>query len=201
MLAAARENRVSLMVGTMKRYDPAYEHLLGLLPLQDLRLVSVTTLESPFQPYVQAYPLTEPTPPPSDVVAALRGDDDARLARALPEGDDETRYCYRWMLLDNLVHELNMLRGALGEPTAVLQSRLSRTVCDISLAFGQTEVHISWVDLLFELEASIREKRPPRTDVIDGLHDVALCHAIARSQITNGPVSLPSRLPEWSVQN
>jgi len=54
---------------------------------------------------------------------------------------------------------------------------------------------------LFELEASIREKRPPRTDVIDGLHDVVLCHAIARSQINNGPVSLPSQLPEWSVQN
>jgi len=54
---------------------------------------------------------------------------------------------------------------------------------------------------LFELEASIREKRPPRTDVMDGLHDVVLCHAIARSQINNGPVSLPSQLPEWSVQN
>jgi predicted dehydrogenase len=262
MLAAARDNNVNLMVGTMKRYDPAYERLLGMLPLEQLRLVSVTTLESPFQPYVQHYRLTELTRPPGDVLAALQADDDARLAAALPDGDDETRYCYRWMLLDNLVHELNMLRGALGEPTRVFQARLSRTVCDISLAFGSTEVHISWVDLpgmahyrqelafygldrrvtltlpspylrnmpsrltieggvegtphswrtvetvsyeeafkreLLELEASIREKRPPLTDVIDGLHDVALCHSIAECQISNSPVPAPSELPQWSV--
>jgi hypothetical protein len=64
-----------------------------------------------------------------------------------PEGDDAARYCHRWMLLDNLVHERNMLRGVLGEPCRVHQARLSRTVCDISLGFGGTEAHLSWVDL------------------------------------------------------
>ena len=46
------------MVGTMKRYDPAYERLLELLPeAGELRLIRVTTLESPFQPYVEGYPM------------------------------------------------------------------------------------------------------------------------------------------------
>jgi predicted dehydrogenase len=261
MLQAAREAGVQLMVGTMKRYDPAYERLLELMPLQDLRLVGVTTLESPFEPYVQAYPMTPRIPPAADVLAALRADDEDRLAAALPEGDAEARYCYRWMLLDNLVHELNMLRGVLGEPDRVHQARLGRTVCDISLSFGGAEVHMSWVDLpgmahyqqelafyaldrrvtltlpspylrgmpsqltieggqagsphawrtvevlsyeeafkreLVELEAAIRAGRRPRTDVIDGLHDVALCAAIARAHITGAPVDLPSALPDWA---
>jgi predicted dehydrogenase len=233
-----------------------------LMPLDDLRLVSVTTLESPFQPYVEAYPLTPMTPPAPDVLNALRADDEARLAAALPGADVDSRYCYRWMLLDNLIHELNMLRGVLGEPTRVHQARLGRTVCDISLAFGSTEVHISWVDLpgmahyrqelafyaldrrvtltlpspylrgmpsklaveggnhgtphawrsvevvsfeeafkreLIAFEAAIRSGQDPLTDVIDGLHDVALCGAIARAHITGDPVDMPSSLPLWAV--
>jgi predicted dehydrogenase len=261
MLTAARESDVRLMVGTMKRYDPAYERLLEQMPLDDLRLVAVTTLESPFQPYVQHYPLTAMVPPPAGVLDALKAQDAERLAAALPDGDEDDRYCYRWMLLDNLVHELNMLRGALGEPSRVIQARLGRTVCDIALAFGPTEVHMSWVDLpglahykqelafyaldrrvtltlpspylrdmpslltieggvpqtphswrtvetvsyqeafkreLIELEDAIRTGREPRTNAIDGLHDVALCHAIARSHMTGEPVELPSELPSWA---
>jgi predicted dehydrogenase len=262
MLTAAREAGVRLMVGTMKRYDPAYERLLELLPLDDLRLVSVTTPESPFEPYVEAYALIPRTPPDAAVLDALAAEDAERLAAALPEGDADARHCYRWMLLDNLVHELNMLRGVLGEPDRVHQARLGRTVCDISLGFGATEVHLSWVDLpglahykqelafyaldrrltltlpspylrnmpsqltveggvagtphswrsvevvsyeeafkreLVELEAAIRAGRDPRTDVIDGLHDVALCGAIARSHITGEAVELPSALPDWAT--
>jgi predicted dehydrogenase len=249
------------MVGNMKRFDPAYERLQELMPSRELRLVSVTTLESPFEPYVQAYPMTDKISPPADVLAALRAEDDERLAAALPEGDGEARYCYRWMLLDNLVHELNMLRGVLGEPDRVHQARLSRTVCDISLGFGGTEVHVSWVDLpgmahykqelafyavdrrvtltlpspylrnmpsqltietgrdgtpfadrtleivsfeeafkreLAEFAAAIEAKRTPRTNVIEGLHDIALCRAIAMSHITGEPVGMPSALPDWA---
>lgn len=261
MFTAAREAGVRLMVGTMKRYDPAYERLLELMPLDDLRLVAVTTLESPFQPYVQHYPLTPMVPPSPEVLSALKADDDERLAAALPDGDANDRYCYRWMLLDNLVHELNMLRGVLGEPDRVIQARLGRTVCDIALSFGPTEVHMSWVDLpglahykqqlafyaldrrvtltlpspylrdmpslltieggrvgtpnswqtvetvayheafkreLIEFASAISERREPRTDVTDGLHDVALCHAIARSHMSGEPVELPSKLPDWA---
>jgi predicted dehydrogenase len=261
MLDAVRAAGVRLMVGTMKRYDPAYERLLELMPLEDLRLVGVTTLESPMNPYIQAYPLTAMTPPPADVLAGLRAEDERRLAAALPECDAEARYCYRWMLLDNLVHEFNMLRGVLGEPDRVHQARLGRTVCDITLGFGPTEVHVSWVDLpglphykqelafyaldrrvtltlpppylrgmpslltteggergtphgttmaevvsyeeafkreLYELHDAISEGREPRTNIIDGLHDVALCHAVARSFITGAPADRPSALPAWA---
>jgi predicted dehydrogenase len=149
MIEAADRAGVHLMVGTMKRYDPAYQRLLELLPEVDgLRLVRVTTLESPFEPYVQHYPLVAPSGVPDSVLAALREDDARRLDAALPDADEETRFCYRWMLLDNLVHEFNALRGALGEPNRVTFADLSRSVVAVNLTFGDVECHLSWVDLL-----------------------------------------------------
>jgi predicted dehydrogenase len=150
MIDAASRAGVRLMVGTMKRYDPAYQRLLGLLPeVEDLRLVRVTTLESPFEPYVRHYPLVAPNGVPASVVEALRQDDARRLEAALPDADENTRFCYRWMLLDNLVHEFNALRGALGEPERVNFADLSPRVVAVNMTFGGgVECHLSWVDLL-----------------------------------------------------
>ena len=257
MRDAARENGGQLMVGTMKRYDPAYERMLDVLPdAGELRLIRVTTLESPFQPYVEGYPMEPPMPGLPDVLAALQAADARRLEAALPDADDETRFCYRWMLLDNLVHELNALRGALGEPDVVKYAELTPRVVNLSLVFGGVDCHLSWVDLpgmarysqelafygldrrviltlpspylrghetqlaiegagdrgdahswrtvetvsyveafkreLIEFHDAIRQQRPPRTDAIDGLHDVALCHAIARVHLSGEPVHNPS---------
>ena len=148
MVAVAEKASVQLMVGTMKRYDPAYQRLLELLPgAGEVRLVRVTTLEAPFEPYIAAYPMLHGDGPPKEVIERLRAGEARILEELLPEADENTRYCYRWMLLDNLVHELNMLRGALGEPDRINFARLDRTVVELSLTFGSTECHLSWVDL------------------------------------------------------
>ena len=258
MIEAANGAGVQLMVGTMKRYDPAYQRLLELLPqVDDLRLVRVTTLESPFEPYVRHYPLVTPNGIPPSLLEAVREDDDRRLEAALPGADEETRYCYRWMLLDNLVHEFNALRGALGEPDRVAFAELSRRVVAITMTFAGVECHLSWVDLpgiaryrqefmflapdqrltltlpspylrnmpseltieggepggthswsrteivsyeeafkreLVEFRAAIRDQRPPHTDGVDGLHDVALCHSVARVHMSGEPAVAPSSL-------
>lgn len=149
MIDAADTAGVRLMVGTMKRYDPAYERLAELLGdvRDDLRLARVTTLESPFEPYVSHYPLVNGAPPPPDVIAALQAEDERALDAALPGADQQTRWCYRWLLLDNLVHEFNALRGVLGEPTEVRTASLEKTCVSVTLRFGDTECHMSWVDL------------------------------------------------------
>jgi len=51
------------------------------------------------------------------------------------------------MLLDNLVHELNALRGALGEPDVGKYAELSPKVVNLSLTFDGVDCHLSWVDL------------------------------------------------------
>ncbi len=149
MIDAADSAGVRLMVGTMKRYDPAYERLGELLvDVRDqLRLARVTTLESPFRPYVAHYPMVSGEPPPADVLAELEQADERALDDALGEADKHTRWCYRWILLDNLVHEFNALRGVLGEPTEVISAELGRECVSVNLRFGETDCHLSWVDL------------------------------------------------------
>ncbi|HWE13892.1 MAG TPA: Gfo/Idh/MocA family oxidoreductase [Solirubrobacteraceae bacterium] len=149
MVHAAESAGVRLMVGTMKRYDPAYERLGELIGdvRADLRLARVTTLESPFGPYVSHYPLVAAEPAPADVIAELEQADERTLDSALGDADEQTRWCYRWILLDNLVHEFNALRGVLGEPTDVVSANLSPTCVNVNLGFGETQCHLSWVDL------------------------------------------------------
>ncbi|MDQ6816013.1 MAG: Gfo/Idh/MocA family oxidoreductase [Actinomycetota bacterium] len=148
ILAAARRAGVRLMVGTMKRYDPAYERLAELLPtLQDLRLVRVTTLESPIAPYVSHYPLIRGTPPDGALLAELQRAEEGALQAALGDADEQTRQCYRWVLLDNLVHEMNALGGLLGDVSEVRSADLSPRCVSINLRFGEVDCHLSWVDL------------------------------------------------------
>jgi predicted dehydrogenase len=147
VLDAADSAGVRLMVGMMKRYDPAYERLVALLAewRSELRLVRVTTLESPLEPYVAHYPMVRASDVPADVLDALRRHDEKAVDLAV--SDPETRFCYRWILLDCLVHELNALRGALGEPSEIVSAELSRSCVAINMRFGETECHLSWVDL------------------------------------------------------
>jgi predicted dehydrogenase len=149
MIDAAETAGVRLMVGTMKRYDPAYERLQELMAdhRSDVRLARATTLESPFGPYVSHYPLVTGEPLAAAVLEDLQAADDRTLDAALGDADDETRWCYRWILLDNLVHEFNALRGVLGEPTEVVSANLGRTCVSVNLRFADTACHLSWVDL------------------------------------------------------
>ena len=53
---------------------------------------------------------------------------------------------------------------------------------------------------LVEFHAAISEGRAPRTDGSDGLHDVALCHAIARAHMTGEAIAEPSATNLTEVQ-
>jgi predicted dehydrogenase len=251
LLDAARTADVRLMVGTMKRYDPAYERLAALLPQADqLRLVRVTTLESPLAPYLAHYPLLRAEPDRGDGLAELQQAEAQALELALGDADEQTRWCYRWILLDTLVHEFNALRGVLGEPTAIRSADLSQRCASVNLRFGEVDCHLSWVDLpgiarykqefafyapdqrltlelpspflrsapsrliveggepgtarswrreeivsyeeafkreLIEFSECITSGREPRTSGLDGLGDMRLCEAVARTHSGDDP--------------
>lgn len=148
MLAAAEDADVRLMVGYMKRYDPAYEELAGRLDRDSVRLARITTLESPLEPYVAHYPLDRGGLEPR-VLDELIADDDRRLTSAIGTDDPVTRRTYRTVLLDSMVHELNAVRGLLGEPTELRFVDIWGEPDGItaSLAFGDTECVFMWVDL------------------------------------------------------
>lgn len=150
MIDASTASGVVLMVGYMKRYDPAYERLQATLDREAITYARITTLESPLEPYVAHLPLSrgEPDVDP-DLLAALADDDAARVELALPGEDELTRRVYRTILLDSMVHELNAVRNLLGEPTALHFARFApegRSVT-AALSFGEVECAAVWIDL------------------------------------------------------
>jgi predicted dehydrogenase len=150
MIAAAAASGVVLMVGYMKRYDPAYEQLHATLDRAEVTYARITTLESPFEPYVAHLPLGRGEPDVDvDLLGALATDDAARVELALPDEDDLTRRVYRTILLDSMIHELNAVRGLLGEPSALHFARFSPagSSVTVALSFGEIDCAALWVDL------------------------------------------------------
>lgn len=148
MLAAVAEHETVMMVGYMKRYDPAFEHFQSLLEADaEIRFVRVTTLESPPDQYVAHYPLVRPGDVPDSIRATLSDDDRARVTQALGEHDELVYRAYRFGLLDSLVHELNMLRTLLGEPDRVRSAHfwLDGSAIQASIGFGAIECQLAWV--------------------------------------------------------
>jgi predicted dehydrogenase len=148
MIAAAEREDVRLMVGYMKRHDPAYERLAELLPRDDVRLARVTTLESPLEPYVRHYPLSAPDVDP-ELAAGAGEDDERRVTAAIGTDDPVVRAAYRALLLDSMVHELNAVRGLLGEPDELRSASVWGAPSGVTaeLAFGPTRAVFMWVDL------------------------------------------------------
>jgi predicted dehydrogenase len=148
MVDAASAAGKHLMVGYMKRYDPAYVRLEDeLASRDDIRLIRVTTLESAIEPYVAHLPLHRGVGVPHAVLAQMRADDERRVDQALGQVSPEARHAFRWILLDSLVHELNALRGVLGEPDAVEYAALSPRNVTLVLTFDAVQCVLSWVDL------------------------------------------------------
>jgi predicted dehydrogenase len=148
MIEAARRAGVTLMVGYNKRYDPAYRRLgEEIRNLSDLRLVRVTTLESPLQPYVAHYRLHKARPLAPELAATFQADNQARIAAAIGEADPLARHAYHLVLLDSMVHEFNAVRGILGEPDRLEFADIRENGLTVVLRFGAAECIIAWVDL------------------------------------------------------
>jgi predicted dehydrogenase len=148
MISAAERSGVRLMVGYMKRYDPAYEQLAARLDRESVRFARVTTLESPFQPYVEHYALAQGSIDP-DLAAELAGDDARRVNVAVGDLPEPIRRTYRAVLLDSMIHELNAVRGLLGEPDELRFADVWGEITGVTatLRFGAAECVFSWVDL------------------------------------------------------
>jgi predicted dehydrogenase len=149
MLEAVEAAGVRLMVGYVRRYDPAVERLQTLLVPDSVRLVRVTTLESPIAPYVGHVPLAAPAQIDAATLAPLIADDERRISAAVGGDDTVLRRAYRAILIDSMVHEFNLLRAVLGEPTELRFADVWGAPDGVTatLRFGAAECVLSWVDL------------------------------------------------------
>jgi predicted dehydrogenase len=148
MVTAAEQAGVTLMVGYPKRYDPAFARFReAASQLTGTRLLRVTTLESPVAPYVQHYRLLPRVPVPDAIAQRFRGDNDARVGAAIGPASELERHVYELVLLDTLVHELNTVRGLLGEPDRLEYVSLAESTVTVLLRFGDLPVAVHWIDL------------------------------------------------------
>lgn len=148
MVDAATKAGVTMMVAYNKRYDPAYARLVEeARSLRDLRMLRITTLESPLEPYVKHYRLHRGDAMDADITETLASDNAARVTSAIGDADPLSLRAYKEVLLDSLVHEFNAMRGVMGEPDRLEFADIRETGITAIFTYGRTQCVLSWVDL------------------------------------------------------
>jgi predicted dehydrogenase len=148
VVAAGRKAGVRLMVGYMKRYDPAVERMTEeLRGVRPMRFARSTTAEYPLKWYVAHYPVVRGTDIDAKTAAALQADDEARVTAAIHLRDPVLRYAYRHSLLDSMIHDINLMRGLLGEPKGLRFARVAQEEISVFAEFPQTAAAMHWVNL------------------------------------------------------
>src|SRR5262249_48968321 len=74
-------------------------------------------------------------------------DDAERLDAAVPGADPLSRWAYRNVLLDSLVHEFNAMLGILGEPEDLAFASIRETGITAVFDYGATHCTLLWVAL------------------------------------------------------
>ncbi len=162
LATAARAARGFTMVGYHKRFDPAYLAACELIrSMGDLRYVEATVLhpdDGAYREHHAVLPWSEPKRPGADEAQTNSGARREAQTADLKEGLDATvrpgasvdERVAALMLWQSLIHDVNALRGALGEPERVLSSSVwNEGMAQHSLTqFPRgVRVSMSWVSL------------------------------------------------------
>jgi predicted dehydrogenase len=160
--AAARPAPGVLMVGYHKRFDPAYVRARDeVRGLRDLRFVEVAVLHPDDGAYRAHHallpradpPRGEPTEEASNRAAveeATKGAVAEGIGRTVREGAPADQRVAALLLFQSLIHDVDAVRGILGEPEEVEQARVWRGgFAQTSLTRFAREVRVamSWISL------------------------------------------------------
>ena len=110
-----------VQVGTMKRYDPAVEAMLEALPDSpgDLRYGSVVVNDAEFEPFFEPGEIVRGDDIPVGLIEATRRQEAEQVEQAVGSGDPAVVLAFSESFLGSMVHDLNVVHGALerlGEP-------------------------------------------------------------------------------------
>jgi predicted dehydrogenase len=120
LIKAARHANRKLMVAYMKRYDPGYLWAQERVNrMQDLRYIQINTLHPAEADYLGIHNIVRFDDIPPETLRRLREEDDRYVVAAVGEVAPRLRWTYSNVLLGSLVHDVNALRGLVGEPKNV----------------------------------------------------------------------------------
>ena len=159
---AARGRKGALMVGYHKRFDPAYQRTRqALRGLKDLRYAEVTVLhpdDDAYRSHHVLLPLAQRAAPPRTeedlnraaveraTTGALRGCVDRVVGREAPL----PVRLGALLLFESVIHDVNALRGLLGEPENVVSAHVWRggfAQTSLTRFPGDVAVSLSWIML------------------------------------------------------
>ncbi len=120
--AAAKKANVKVMIAYMKRYDPGYRTAQELLKgMDDVRYVQINTLHPAEDDYLAIHGILRFNDIPADVLARLSEAENSLFDEAVGSAvSTNLRRIYGGVVLGSIVHDMNALRGLLGEPSNVL---------------------------------------------------------------------------------
>lgn len=125
MIAAAREQHVTLMVAYMKRYDPGYRFAQqAVRRLRHPRAVEVHIWHPAESLHLAHHRIDRAGDVPADVLDRLRAEYDALVREAVGDVPGWLSYAYAEVLLGSIIHDINALRGLIGAPDAVLSTEI-----------------------------------------------------------------------------
>ncbi|HEV8676597.1 MAG TPA: Gfo/Idh/MocA family oxidoreductase [Methylomirabilota bacterium] len=113
---------LTFMVAYMKRYDPGYRYAQAALPalLDTLRYVQVTVFHPSERAQIAHHDIRRFRDVPADVLSRLRTEEDALVREAIGEYTPRERTAFAEALLSTLVHDVNAVRGLVGDPAEVV---------------------------------------------------------------------------------
>jgi predicted dehydrogenase len=125
---------VTLQVGYMKRYDPAYRRARELVTrIEDLRYGQITTIHPSSNLFFAHHPIrrrrgepparayrTLPYPIPPDDPVRVDGEESQLLRGVLGRDASVDQLVAFKVMLSSLCHDVNALRGLLGQPSELL---------------------------------------------------------------------------------
>lgn len=120
LIAAAQKANRKLMVGYMKRFDPGYQYAQECLAkMSGVRYVQMNTLHSSEDDYLAIHNLVRFNDVPPEVIQKLRAADDVHVREAVGSIPAYLANLYTDVFLGSMVHDINAMRGLLGEPEGV----------------------------------------------------------------------------------
>ena len=139
---AGAEQRI--MVGYMRRHDEAFRNLeLAMAEVGPLRVVRTRTAETAASAYLRDLAIDDDLKADEDPLRAA-GDDYSLLEERIGGSPVEARL-YKNIILDSLVHELNMVQALAGPASAVAFAELSETGASAEVRCQRATAQLSWV--------------------------------------------------------
>jgi predicted dehydrogenase len=121
VVSARDRSGLIVQVGTMKRFDPAYERMLAELPesAAELQYISVVVNDPEFEPYFSQGEIVRGADVPRKLIESTRRAEAEQVEAAVGSADPDVVRAFSESFLGSLLHDVNAVHGLLegmGEP-------------------------------------------------------------------------------------